>query len=201
MISIAIVGNIASGKSTVENVLRKKGYKVFDSDIIAHEVLEDLSEKILEAFKDYDISENGRISRQKLAALVFDDKNLKEKLENIVHPEIKDRLKKIFEENKLEKYIFVSIPLLFEVGWRNLFDKILFIYTEDKIRLNRLMQRNNFTKDEALARIKSQLPQEEKVKVSDFIINNNHSIDVLQKYIERFIIQLEDNGETQCQFT
>ncbi len=196
MISIAIVGNIASGKSTVENVLRKKGYKVFDSDIIAHEVLDDLSEKILEAFKDYDISENGRISRQKLGALVFDDKNLKEKLENIVHPEIKDRLKKIFEENKLEKYIFVSIPLLFEVGWRNLFDKILFIYTEDKIRLNRLMQRNNFTKDEALARIKSQLPQEEKVKVSDFIINNNHSIDVLQKYIERFIIQLEDNGET-----
>lgn len=196
MISIAIVGNIASGKSTVENVLRKKGYKVFDSDIIAHEVLDDLSEKILEAFKDYDISENGRISRQKLGALVFDDKNLKEKLENIVHPEIKDRLKKIFEENKLEKYIFVSIPLLFEVGWRNLFDKILFIYTEDKIRLNRLIQRNNFTKDEALARIKSQLPQEEKVKVSDFIINNNHSIDVLQKYIERFIIQLEDNGET-----
>ena len=196
MISIAIVGNIASGKSTVENVLRKKGYKVFDSDIIAHEVLDDLSEKILEAFKDYDISENGRISRQKLGALVFDDKNLKEKLENIVHPEIKDRLKKIFEENKLEKYIFVSIPLLFEVGWRNLFDKILFIYTEDKIRLNRLMQRNNFTKDEALARIKSQLPQEEKVKESDFIINNNHSIDVLQKYIERFIIQLEDNGET-----
>lgn len=196
MISIAIVGNIASGKSTVENVLRKKGYKVFDSDIIAHEVLDDLSEKILEAFKDYDISENGRISRQKLGAIVFNDKNLKEKLENIVHPEIKDRLKKIFEENKLEKYIFVSIPLLFEVGWRNLFDKILFIYTEDKIRLNRLMQRNNFTKDEALARIKLQLPQEEKVKVSDFIINNNHSIDVLQKYIERFIIQLEDNGET-----
>ena len=196
MISIAIAGNIASGKSTVENVLRKKGYKVFDSDIIAHEVLDDLSEKILEAFKGYDILENGRISRQKLGALVFDDKNLKEKLENIVHPEIKDRLKKIFEENKLEKYIFVSIPLLFEVGWRNLFDKILFIYTEDKIRLNRLIQRNNFTKDEALARIKSQLPQEEKVKVSDFIINNNHSIDVLQKYIERFIIQLEDNGET-----
>lgn len=196
MISIAIVGNIASGKSTAENVLRKKGYKVFDSDIIAHEVLEDLSDKILEAFKGYDILENGKISRQKLGALVFNDKNLKEKLENIVHPEIKDRLKKIFEENKLEKYIFVSIPLLFEVRWRNLFDKILFIYTEDKIRLRRLMQRNKFTKEDALARIKSQLPQEEKAKCSDFVIKNNRSIDVLQKYIERFIIQLEDNGET-----
>lgn len=196
MISIAIVGNIASGKSTVENVLREKGYKVFDSDIIAHEVLEDLSEKIVEAFKDFDISENGKISRKKLGAVVFNNKNLKENLENIVHPEIKNRIKKIFDENKLEKYLFVSIPLLFEVGWRNLFDKVVFIYTEDKIRLNRLMQRNNFTKEEALARIKSQLPQEEKAKCSDFVIENNRSVDVLQKYIERFIIQLEDNGET-----
>lgn len=196
MISIAIVGNIASGKSTVENVLREKGYKVFDSDIIAHEVLEDLSEKIVEAFKDFDIIENGKISRKKLGAVVFNNKNLKEKLENIVHPEIKDRIKKIFDENNSEKYVFVSIPLLFEVGWRNLFDKILFIYTEDKIRLNRLMQRNNFTQEEALARITSQLPQEEKAKCSDFVIENNRSIGVLQKYIERFIIQLEDNGET-----
>lgn len=196
MISIAIVGNIASGKSTVENVLREKGYKVFDSDIIAHEVLEDLSEKIVEAFKDFDILENGKISRKKLGAVVFNNKNLKEKLENIVHPEIKNRIKKIFDENYSEKYVFVSIPLLFEVGWRNLFDKILFIYTEDKIRLRRLMQRNNFTEEEALARITSQLPQEEKAKCSDFVIENNRSIDVLQKYIERFIIQLEDNGET-----
>ncbi len=196
MISIAIVGNIASGKSTVENVLREKGYKVFDSDIIAHEVLEDLSEKIVEAFKDFDISENGKISRKKLGAVVFNNKNLKEKLENIVHPEIKDRIRKIFDENKLEKYLFVSIPLLFEVGWRNLFDKVVFIYTEDKIRLRRLMQRNNFTEEEALARITSQLPQEEKAKCSDFVIENNRSVDVLQKYIERFIIQLEDNGET-----
>ena len=131
-----------------------------------------------------------------MGAVVFNNKNLKENLENIVHPEIKNRIKKIFDENKLEKYLFVSIPLLFEVGWRNLFDKVVFIYTEDKIRLNRLMQRNNFTKEEALARIKSQLPQEEKAKCSDFVIENNRSVDVLQKYIERFIIQLEDNGET-----
>lgn len=196
MISIAIVGNIASGKSTVENVLREKGYKVFDSDIIAHEVLEDLSEKIIEAFKDFDILENGKISRKKLGAVVFNNKKLKEKLENIVHPEIKNKIKKIFKENQSEKYVFVSIPLLFEVGWRNLFNKILFIYTEDKIRLNRLMQRNNFTEEEALTRITSQLPQEEKAKCSDFVIENNRSVDVLQKYIERFIIQLEDNGET-----
>ncbi len=196
MISIAIVGNIASGKSTVENILRKNGYKVFDSDIIAHEVLDDFSEIIINAFREFDISENGKISRKKLGAVVFADKNLKEKLENIVHPEIKNRIKKIFEKNNSEKYVFVSIPLLFEVEWRNLFDKILFIYTDDEIRLNRLMQRNNYTKEEALARIKAQLPQEEKANASDFVIENNHNIDVLQKYIERFIIRLEDNGET-----
>ena len=196
MISIAIVGNIASGKSTVETILREKGYKVFDSDIIAHEVLDDLSEKIIEIFKDFDISENSKISRQKLGTLIFNDKNLKVELENIVHPEINDRIKRIFDENSYEKYVFVSIPLLFEVGWRYLFDKVLFIYTKDNIRLRRLMHRNSFTEEEALVRIKSQLLQEEKLKMSDFVVENNGSIDVLQKYIERFIIQLEDNGET-----
>ncbi len=131
-----------------------------------------------------------------MGKIVFNDKKLKEKLEYIVHPEIKNRIKSIFEKNKNEKYVFVSIPLLFEIGWGNLFDKILFIKTEDDIRLKRLMQRNKFTQEEALSRIKSQLPQEKKAKKADFVIENNSSIDVLQKYIERFIIQLEDNGET-----
>lgn len=196
MISFAIVGNIASGKSTVENILQEKGYKVFDTDIIAHEVLNDFAEEIINQFDGQDISENGKVSREKLGKIVFNDKKLKEKLEYIVHPEIKNRIKSIFEKNKNEKYVFVSIPLLFEIGWGNLFDKILFIKTEDDIRLKRLMQRNKFTQEEALSRIKSQLPQEKKAKKADFVIENNSSIDVLQKYIERFIIQLEDNGET-----
>lgn len=196
MISFAIVGNIASGKSTVENILQEKGYKVFDTDIIAHEVLNDFAEEIINQFDGHDISENGKVSREKLGKIVFNDKKLKEKLEYIVHPEIKKRIKSIFEKNKNEKYVFVSIPLLFEIGWGNLFDKILFIKTEDDIRLKRLMQRNKFTQEEALSRIKSQLPQEKKAKKADFVIENNSSIDVLQKYIERFIIQLEDNGET-----
>ena len=196
MIKVAIVGNIASGKSTVENILQEKGYKVFDTDIIAHEVLNDFAEEIINQFDGHDILENGKVSREKLGKIVFNDKKLKEKLEYIVHPEIKNRIKSIFEKNKNEKYVFVSIPLLFEIGWGNLFDKILFIKTEDDIRLKRLMQRNKFTQEEALSRIKSQLPQEKKAKKADFVIENNSSIDVLQKYIERFIIQLEDNGET-----
>lgn len=181
MISFAIVGNIASGKSTVENILQEKGYKVFDTDIIAHEVLNDFAEEIINQFDGHDILENGKVSREKLGKIVFNDKKLKEKLEYIVHPEIKNRIKSIFEKNKNEKYVFVSIPLLFEIGWGNLFDKILFIKTEDDIRLKRLMQRNKFTQEEALSRIKSQLPQEKKAKKADFVIENNSSIDVLQK--------------------
>lgn len=201
MLRIAIVGNIASGKSTVENILRQKGYKVFDTDIIAHDVLDEFSEDILNAFCDYDISENGNVSRKKLGELVFSNEALKKKLEDIMHPEIKKQINLIFEKNKNENFVFVSIPLLFEVGWRNLFDKILFIKAEDEIRLKRLMQRNQFTQQEAIIRIKSQLPQEEKTKLSDFVIENNSDIGVLQKSIDCFIIQLEDNGETQCQFT
>lgn len=196
MISIAIVGNIASGKSTVENLLRNNGYKVFDTDIIAHDILEEMSSKIIEDFSTFDIAENGKISRKKLGAIVFNNKDLKKRLEDIIHPEIKLKINEIFAKNKAQKYVFVSIPLLYEVGWRNLFDKVLFIKTEDDIRLNRLMQRNNLSETEALTRIKSQLPQEEKAKNADYVIENNSSIVVLQKSVERFIIQLEDNGET-----
>ena len=75
MISFAIVGNIASGKSTVENILQEKGYKVFDTDIIAHEVLNDFAEEIINQFDGHDISENGKVSREKLGKIVFNDKN------------------------------------------------------------------------------------------------------------------------------
>ena len=102
MISFAIVGNIASGKSTVENILQEKGYKVFDTDIIAHEVLNDFAEEIINQFDGHDISENGKVSREKLGKIVFNDKKLKEKLEYIVHPEIKNRIKSIFEKIRMK---------------------------------------------------------------------------------------------------
>lgn len=192
MLKFAIVGNIASGKSTIELELSKSGFKVFDTDKLSHVILEELKNNVIEAFKGFDIIENGEISRKKLGKIVFENKDLKQKLENIIYPKLKDKILEIFKENKSEKVVFISIPLLFEVGWQDLFDKILFVKTDDNIRLKRLMKRNSYSEKEAKARISAQIPQEEKIKKSDFIICNNGTLKILQNQIERFIIQLEE---------
>ena len=191
MLKIAIVGNIASGKSTVENFIKSKGYLVFDADKLSHELLITLKSEIITAFKDYDILENNDISRKKLGNLVFANPKHKKNLENIIYPKLKSKLENIFEENKNQKFIFISIPLLFEVGWENLFDKIIFVKTDDKIRLKRLMVRNSLSKKEALLRINSQKPQDEKIAKSDFIICNNDDILTLQNKTDEIIILLE----------
>lgn len=194
MLRIAIVGNIACGKSTVENLLTENGYLVFDTDKISHEILYEQQQDIINKFQDFDIIDEGKISRKKLGSLVFKNKKLRKKLEEIIYPKLKERLMEIFKNFSREDFVFISIPLLFEVGWQKLFDKILFIDTSDKIRLKRLMERNNLTEEEALARINAQQPPKDKIKNSDFVICNNGEISDLQKEVNKFIILLRTIG-------
>lgn len=190
MLKIALVGNIASGKSTVEKFLSNHNYSVLDTDLVAHNLLIKYNDLILENFMGFDIAENGIISRQKLGKVVFSSKDLKLKLENILHPLIKDEICNFFEAHQSENLVFVAIPLLFEAGMENLFDRILFIYTDDNIRLERLMARNNYSKDYAQVRINSQLPQDDKVKLSNWVIYNNSSIEELNSQLIKLLSQI-----------
>ena len=169
MQKIAITGNIAAGKSEVEKIIAQF-FSVYDADKIAHKFL-------------------GNIDRRALGEKVFSDPVERKKLEDYIHPKVKDEIIKIFSETK-DKYVFVSTPLLFETGFDKLFDKILFVQCNDELRLERLMKRNNFTQEQALKRMNSQMPQEKKIAKSDYVIHNNSTKEDLQSQVLDFVKKL-----------
>ena len=190
MLKIAITGNIASGKTAVQDMCLEQGYKVLDTDDVARTLLTVKNMPLYEAFKDYDVFENNEFSRQKVGQLVFTDENARKLIDKIMHPQIKDKIVEFFSIYKNEKIVFVGIPLLFEAHMDDLFDKIILVFTDDKLRLERLIKRNGYSKDHALARLNSQQSQDEKVTLSDYVIYNNGTPEQLRKQVSALINQL-----------
>lgn len=188
MLRVAIVGNIASGKSTVEKALQTSGYVVLDTDKVCHELL--LCKEVADAFSSCDVFENGIISREKLGKLVFSKPEQKELLESILYPMVKLKIEEFFEKYRDESLAFVAIPLLFEAGMESLFDKIVFVYCDDELRLKRLISRNNYTEEYALTRMNAQHSQDEKVKKADYVIYNNSDIVALDRNVDSVVGEL-----------
>lgn len=191
MKKIAICGNIASGKTTVQKFLESKGYKVLDTDEVSHELLTIKNKELFEAFKHLDVfDDSGEFSRYKVGQLIFSNEEYRKKIAEIMHPQITREIEKFFDENKSEELLFVGIPLLFEANMQGMFDKILFVYTDDDIRLKRLLARNNYTLTHAKARMNSQMTQEKKIQMSDYIINNNGDLEELYKNLFKLLEQI-----------
>ncbi|MBZ5750190.1 MULTISPECIES: dephospho-CoA kinase [Metabacillus] len=192
---LGLTGGIASGKSTVSTMIRKRGIRVIDADIISREVVEvgkPAYHQIVELFGEDILHDNDTINREKLGALIFGDEKKRNQLNRIVHPAVREE---IFEQTKEEKEksakaVVLDIPLLFESKLTHLVDKTILVYVDEKTQLERLMKRNGFSEDEAMMRIRSQLPLKEKIILSDELINNNGSIEETEIQLHEILSKL-----------
>ena len=186
-----ITGSIASGKSTVVNLLKEQGFSVIDADLIAHEQLEICKCEIVNAFDEQILDETGRIDRKKLGAIVFNEPKKLKNLEQILHPKIKAEI--FFKASQLEglgQVYFVDIPLFFEKKQRySEFKNVAVIYAPKELLLSRLMSRNRLSLNEAKARVELQMDIEQKKKMAKFIIDNSSDMEYLKLELEKFLRQ------------
>jgi len=180
--TIGITGGIATGKSTISKMVAELGFTVIDADVVAREVVEpgvNAYRSIVEHFGKDILLENGAIDRKKLGEIVFHNEDKRKLLNSIVHPEVRkvmlEKRDQAFQRG--EKAVFLDIPLLYESGLTWMVDVVLVVYTDEKTQLQRLMKRNHFSKDEALARIRSQMPIEDKRKRADAVIDNRGPVE------------------------
>ena len=195
MKKIGLTGSIGTGKSTVAKIFQELGAYVIDADKIVHELLkrEDVKEKIREAFGDV-FDERGEIDRKKLASIVFNNPEKKKALEGILHPLVFQELQKFFEEVEKKDpnaIAIAEVPLMIETGSYKNYDKIIVVYAPEELQLKRLLEKG-MSKEEAIKRIKSQMPIEEKVKYADIVIENTSTLEDLRKKVKEVYKKLKE---------
>lgn len=191
MIKLAITGGIGSGKSVVSEILKLYGIPVYIADDESKrltESSEEIREKLTEKFGN-DIYEGGKLNKPLLASIIFNDKEKLKTVNSIIHPVVRADLSEWLESYADSKIIASESAILFESGFNAMFDKVITVYTPLEIRIKRIMSRNNTSYDNAKQRIESQMPDEEKVKLSDFVIDNSGNISLLQQ-IESVLTKL-----------
>ncbi len=177
---VVLTGGIATGKSTVATIFKGFGFQIIDADKIAHETLEKHQDKIIELFgKEYVV--DNRVDRKALGRLIFAHKEEKLRLEKLLHPlifsEIETQSKKLDREKK--PYL-VDIPLFFESSRYPIKESIV-VYIPKELQLQRLMERDKTTKEEALQRINAQLPIDKKKQRATYLIDNQKDLKALQQ--------------------
>lgn len=192
---IGLTGGIATGKSTVSSMLKEKGFTIIDADVAARAVVEPgqpALDQIVRAFGPGILTEAGRLHRQKMGSIVFQDEDKRKQLNEIVHPAVRQWMleKKDAAVSAGKKTIIYDIPLLFESKLTWMADKTLLVYTNPAEQLRRLMKRDGFTEKEARARIHSQMPINEKKALADTVIDNSDTIEETRKQLDDWIARL-----------
>lgn len=186
---IGITGGIASGKSTVTSYLIQNNYPVIDCDLLTRQAYVDCFSDIEKAFPNC-ITDH-QIDRKKLGLRIFQNAHDKEKLEKIIHPYCRQKMIEAIM-NQHGGLLFLDIPLLFEAKMEDLCDDIWVVYVDEATQLERLMKRNQLSKEEALIRIKAQMPLNEKKKMGDFVLDNRNDKENLLTQVRQKLGELDE---------
>ena len=180
---IGITGGIASGKSTVTNFLRQKGFQVVDADQLVHQLQkpgERLYQVLVQHFGQEIILENGELNRPLLASLIFSNPEEQEWSKRIQGKIIREELARLRDQlAHTEEIFFMDIPLLFEQDYVSWFDETWLVYVDRDVQVERLMKRDQLSKDEAESRLGAQWPLEKKKDLASQILDNNGNQDQL----------------------
>lgn len=194
-IVVGLTGGIATGKSTVSSILSAKGIPIIDADDIAKRVVEPNQpayQQIVKIFGHTILQADGQIDRKLLGNIVFSDSSKREQLNQAVHPYVKEMMLKQRDQYMVEQQpiIVLDIPLLFESHLQDLVDLVVVVYTTPENQLNRLMKRNQLTKEEAQSRIEAQMPIDQKAGLADVLINNNDTLMSTKQQCEKLVHDL-----------
>ncbi len=198
MIVIGLTGGIGTGKSTVSDYLRKKGCIILDADDISRKMTEagmPALSIIQNVFGDEVINSDGSLNRHKLGDIVFNNRDKLQKLQQIITTEVVDNINRNLSQLQSEhcdKIVVIDAPLLFECGMENIADENWLVISEMSVRIKRVKERDNLSEEQIIARINNQMSQEDKEKLSDYVLDNSGSLQQLYEQIDDNLERLKD---------
>ena len=189
--AIALTGGIATGKSTVCNILKLYGFAIIDADEVAHRVLDEEAREVARIFGE-EYVEDGKVLRKKLGKLIFGDSAKRRQLEHLLHPKIKRRIVEMAKrQDRFKVPYIVDIPLFFET--RNYeIEKVVVVYAPKEQQIERLCKRERLSLEEAKRRVELQIDIEQKRQMADYVIDNSKDLKHLQAQIDRFVEQIKE---------
>ena len=190
---VGITGSIGSGKSEVSRYIVSLGYPLIDADIIAREVVnpgEIGLIKLVEHFGDAILNDNGSLNRRRLGEIVFSNTILLNTLNGILHPLIHQQIQSEIQRLSSSAIVFVDVPLLFETDTRQNYDEVILVFAPIETCLERIIKRDDISKELAMAKLKSQMDPELKRSLSDYEICNNKDLVTLRHQVDVYLEHL-----------
>jgi dephospho-CoA kinase len=199
MLKVGLTGGIGSGKSEAARLFAKLGAPVIDADEIARQLVEPGSaalDEIVQLFGKNCLDDNGRLNRPVLAKIVFNDASRRQQLDDILHPRVRTRIQQDIQAGGNHPYVIVVVPLLLEAGLTDMVDRILVLLAPEKLRLQRVIERDARDPEQILAIMQSQAPDAVRKHAADDIIQNTGDLDALASSVAQLHRKYINIGRT-----